>query len=174
MLKHKLMAAVAAFTFAVGVFVAPVVEAGLAKEEMLKGPAADFTLKNKAGGNTRLADLRGTAIMINFWASWCGPCRQELPILNNLYKQYKDMGFVILGVNIDNDPALADKLLKDIKVDFPILLDPENKVAENYKVDTMPSSVFIDRNGNARMLHRGYEPGREKQYEDMIRKLVRE
>ena len=67
--------------------------------------------------------------MINFWASWCGPCRQELPILNTLYKQYKDMGFVILGVNIDNDPALADKLLKDIKVDFPVLLDPENRIA---------------------------------------------
>ena len=174
MLKTKLIAAIAALTFAVTVFVAPAVEAGMAKEEVLKGQAADFTLKNKAGGNVRLGELRGTAVMINFWASWCGPCRQELPILNNLYKQYKDMGFVILGVNIDNDPALAEKLLKDIKVDFPVLLDPENKVAESYKVDTMPSSVFIDRNGNARMLHRGYEPGREKHYEDMIRKLVRE
>lgn len=174
MLKQKLIAAVATLTFVMATAVTPVVHAGLAKEEALKGPAADFTLKNRAGGNLRLADLRGTAVMINFWASWCGPCRQELPILNNLYKQYKDMGFVILGVNIDNDPALADKLLKDIKLDFPVLLDPENKIAESYKVDTMPSSVFIDRNGNARMLHRGYEPGREKQYEDMIRKLVRE
>lgn len=152
-----------------------IVNAGsMAAEEQLKGPATDFTLKNKAGGNLRLADYRGKVVMMNFWASWCGPCRKELPLLNNLYTQYKDLDFVILGVNVDSDSSLADKLLKDIKVDFPILLDPKSDVSSQYKVEAMPSSFFIDRNGNLRFLHRGFEDGTEKTYEAHIRALIRE
>ena len=146
----------------------------MAAEEQMKGPAADFTLKNKAGGNLRLNDYRGKVVMLNFWASWCGPCRKELPLLNGLYSQYKDLDFVILGINVDSDSSLADKLLKDIKVDFPILLDPKSDISTQYKVEAMPSSFFIDRNGNLRFLHRGFEDGTEKTYEAHIRALIRE
>lgn len=149
-----------------------VVSSVQAKE--LSGPAKDFTLPNKAGGNLRLADLRGEVVMINFWASWCGPCRQEMPLLENMYHQYKDLGFTILGVNVDHDPALADKLLRDIKVSFPVLLDAKNDISKLYDIDAMPSTVMVDRSGNMRFLHRGFKPGYEKQYEDQIKLLVRE
>ncbi len=142
--------------------------------EELKGPAPDFTLKNRAGGNVRLADLRGDVVMINFWASWCGPCRQEMPLIEDIYNRYKDLGFTVLGVNVDNDPKLADKLLKDVPVSFPVLLDSENRLSEIYKVDAMPSTVMVDRNGNMRFLHRGYKPGYEAKYEEQIKLLVRE
>jgi thiol-disulfide isomerase/thioredoxin len=154
-------------------FISGVVVSSVQAEE-LTGPAPDFTLKNRAGGNVRLADLRGEVVMINFWASWCGPCRQEMPLIEDIYKRYKDLGFTVLGVNVDNDPKLADKLLKDITVSFPVLLDSENKLSEIYKVDAMPSTVMVDRNGNMRFLHRGYKPGFEAKYEEQIKKLVRE
>ncbi|QGX38664.1 TlpA disulfide reductase family protein [Permianibacter aggregans] len=149
-----------------------VVSSVQAKE--LSGPAKDFTLKVRGGGNTRLADLRGEVVMINFWASWCGPCRQEMPLLEDMYQRYKDLGFTILGVNVDHDPALADKLLKDIKVSFPVLLDAKNEISRLYDIDAMPSTVMVDRNGNMRFLHRGYKPGYEVQYEEQIKQLVRE
>jgi thiol-disulfide isomerase/thioredoxin len=154
-------------------FISGVVVSTVQAEE-LKGPAPDFTLKNRLGGNVRLADLRGEVVMINFWASWCGPCRQEMPLIEDIYKRYKDLGFTVLGVNVDNDPKLADKLLKDITVSFPVLLDSENKLSEIYQVDAMPSTVMVDRNGNMRFLHRGYKPGYEAKYEEQIKKLVRE
>ncbi len=155
-------------------FVSGLVVSSVQAEE-LKGPAPDFTLKQRGtGNNVRLADLRGEVVMINFWASWCGPCRQEMPFIEDIYQRYKDLGFTVLGVNVDNDPKLADKLLKDIQVNFPILLDTENKLSEIYSVDAMPSTVMVDRNGNMRFLHRGYKPGYELKYEEQIKKLVRE
>ncbi|HEX4910536.1 MAG: TlpA family protein disulfide reductase [Pseudomonadota bacterium] len=154
-------------------FISGVVVSSVQAEER-KGPAPDFTLKNRAGGNVRLADLRGEVVMINFWASWCGPCRQEMPLIEDIYQRYKDLGFTVLGVNVDNDPKLADKLLKDVPVSFPVLLDTENKLSEIYQVDAMPSTIMVDRNGNMRYLHRGYKPGYELKYEEQIKTLVRE
>ncbi len=142
--------------------------------QKMAGEAPDFTLKSLSGENVKLSELRGEVVMINFWASWCGPCRQEMPILDALYGQYKDLGFTILGVNVEEDPEGARRLLKMIPVTFPVLLDSDNRVSEQYKVVAMPSTYLIDRDGNMRYFHAGYQPGYEELYDAQIRELLRE
>jgi thiol-disulfide isomerase/thioredoxin len=142
--------------------------------EPLSGPAPDFTLKSRDGKNVRLSDLRGQVVMLNFWASWCGPCRQEMPLLDELSKRYGRAGFTLLGVNVEQDTAAGEKYLQDTPVSFPILWDPTSKVSQLYNIDAMPSTVMIDRDGNMRYLHRGYKPGYEKDYKKQIKELIRE
>jgi len=138
------------------------------------GEAGNFTLKSADGSNIRLSEYRGQVVMLNFWASWCGPCRQEFPHLNTLQKKYTDLGFTIFGINVEQDRGQADKVLRDIPVTFPILFDEENHVSELYNVDAMPMTVLLDRNGIIRYLHRGYKPGYEVAYEEQVRRLVKE
>ncbi len=142
--------------------------------EKLSGPAKDFTLKSRSGKNIRLAEQKGNVVLINFWASWCAPCRQEMPKLEELHNKYKDLGFVLLGINLDATPDLSKKLLKDIKVTFPVLFDPENEVSEAYNVESMPTTVIVDKNGNWRFLHKGYQPGYENDYAAQVKQLLRE
>ncbi|VAX12472.1 Thiol:disulfide oxidoreductase related to ResA [hydrothermal vent metagenome] len=136
--------------------------------------APNFTLKSRAGKNIKLSELRGQVVMINFWASWCGPCRKEMPLLEKLYKKYKSLGFVILGVNVDDKPKQAESLLKQIDISFPILFDSDKKISAKYKVTAMPSSFFIDRDGKLRSEHKGYLPEYELLYKNEIKKLIRE
>lgn len=138
-------------------------------------PAApDFTLPGKAGEAVALAKLKGQVVMLNFWASWCGPCRTEMPLLDQIYKKYNAAGFTLLGVNVDTDSKDAEKFLSQVPVNFPVLFDRENKVSKLYEVSAMPSTVFIDRKGNVRALHRGYKAGDESEYLNQIRALLRE
>lgn len=146
----------------------------LAGAEAVNVPAPDFTLESRSGENLRLEDHRGEVVMLNFWASWCGPCRQEMPLMDELYGQYKDLGFTILAVNVDENREEAHRFLDKVPVTYPILYDPESSVSELYEVQAMPTTVMIDRNGNARYLHYGYQPGYEDEYEQQIRELVRE
>jgi thiol-disulfide isomerase/thioredoxin len=140
----------------------------------VEGPAPDFTLKTNSGENYRLSEHRGEVLLINFWASWCGPCRQEMPLLEEIHQKYSKLGFSVLGVNVDEDSAMADKILNDIPVNFPILYDQSSDISKLYNVDAMPTTVMVDRNGNMRVLHRGYKPGYEDLYIKDIKKLVRE
>ena len=140
----------------------------------LTGKAPDFTLKSSSGKNIKLSELRGEVVLLNFWASWCGPCRQEMPLLDKLQERYGSYGFKVLGVNVEEDSAKAKKLLKDIPVSFPILFDDKNRASEAYKVAAMPSTVMIDRDGNMRYLHKGYKPGDEATYRKWVKKLIRE
>jgi len=140
----------------------------------ISGPAPDFTLKSNSGKNLRLADLRGEVVMINFWASWCGPCRQEMPELNKLHKRYKRAGFTVFGVNVENDSSEANQMLEKIPVDFPVLYDTRSEVSKLYNVDAMPTTVLVDRDGNLRYLHRGYKPGYEDIYRQQVKTLIRE
>lgn len=138
------------------------------------GPAPQFHLQSMAGKQVNLADYKGQVVMINFWATWCGPCRQEMPLLEQLHKKYKPMGFTLLGVNVEPDSSLAADWLKATPVTFPILFDTQSEVSKLYEVAGMPSTVIVDRKGNLRWLHRGYKPGDENKYLDQIRALVRE
>lgn len=155
--------AVYAVAFAVSAFAAQASDA-----------APDFTLKSTGGSNLRLSEHRGEVVLLNFWASWCGPCRQEMPLLNALQERYSKLGFSVLGVNVDKDSALANKLLNDIPVSFPVLLDNTGSVSASYNVASMPTTVIIDRDGNMRYLHKGYKPGYELDYEQQIKELIRE
>lgn len=136
--------------------------------------APDFTLKSRAGQPVSLSGLRGKVVLINFWATWCGPCRKEMPLLEQLSKKYEPLGFKLVGINVEQDSSLADVFLKDVKVTFPILLDPANGVSKLYNVAAMPSTVIVDRKGNIRFVHQGYQPGDEGKYQDMVRQLIRE
>lgn len=137
-------------------------------------PAPQFTLGARSGHDVSLAQYKGNVVMLNFWASWCGPCRQEMPLLENIYEKYSKLGFVLLGVNVEPDSNAANDWLKATPVSFPILYDKESKVSRLYDVEGMPSTVIIDRTGRVRVLHRGYKPGDENEYLDSIRALVRE
>lgn len=140
----------------------------------LTGPAPDFTLKSVDGSNLRLSEQRGQVVLINFWASWCGPCRQEMPLLDEIQQKYSKLGFTVLGVNVDKDPAKADKILKDIPVTFPVLYDSEGTVSKLFDVSAMPTTVIVDRDGSMRFLHLGFKPGYEDIYVDHIKTLIRE
>jgi peroxiredoxin len=136
--------------------------------------APDFALKAASGKNLRLRELRGEVVMINFWATWCGPCRQELPLLNKLYAQYRQAGFVLLGVNIDDDPAAAKEMASKLGVSFPLLFDSDKRVTRMYDVSTMPATLILDRNGKVRHVHRGYVPGVEATYQSQVRELLKQ
>jgi peroxiredoxin len=138
------------------------------------GPAPQFTLNARGGKTVNLAQYKGQVVMINFWATWCGPCRQEMPLLETIYKKYNKMGFTLLGVNVEPDSKPAEDWLKATPVSFPILFDTKSEVSKLYEVSGMPSTIIVDRKGNVRVIHHGYKPGDENEYQDNIRKLVRE
>ena len=140
----------------------------------LEGAAPNFALAARDGGEVALVDLKGQVVMLNFWASWCGPCREEMPHLEALHQRYSSLGFTLLGVNVDKDSADSLKFLADTPVSFPVLFDPASKVSELYDVIAMPSTIMIDRSGNMRYIHHGYKPGYENDYQTQIRALIRE
>ncbi|TFG41357.1 MAG: TlpA family protein disulfide reductase [Chromatiales bacterium] len=136
--------------------------------------APDFALKSSTGENLRLSEYRGDVVMLNFWATWCGPCRQEMPLLDELYKRYERVGFNLLGVNIDDDSRRAMQMIEELGVNFPVLFDARKEVSKLYEVEAMPVTVLIDREGNVRYVHHGYKPGYEDKYLDQMRSLLRE
>lgn len=152
------------FIFATGLF------AGSASADA----APDFTLQSSTGENVRLAEQRGKVVMLNFWASWCGPCRKEMPLLEAMATRYGEAGFVLYGVNVEEDNTDAKKLIKELGVTFPILYDTESKASSLYNVDAMPTTVVIDRKGQIRYVNRGYKAGDENKYRDQIRELIKE
>lgn len=136
--------------------------------------APDFSLLDQDGKPVALSALKGEVVLINFWASWCAPCRQEMPLLDTLYKRYKKLGFTLLGVNVEEDSDKARDLIKVNSVSFPILFDRKNEVSKLYNLVAMPSTVMIDREGKVRFTHAGYVAGDESKYDKWIRELVRE
>jgi peroxiredoxin len=127
--------------------------------------AADFTLRDLAGKPVRLSELRGSVVLLDFWASWCVPCKKELPALAALQRRYQQAGkkVVILTVNIDKDRANAEKFLRSAKITgLRVLLDKEGAVAGQYDLPTMPTSFVIDKRGIVRYVHAGYRPGDER------------
>lgn len=138
-------------------------------------PAIDFSLNPRGGGApVSLSSLKGQVVLINFWASWCGPCRQEFPLLDTIYKKYKKQGFTIVGLNVEPDQNDAEGFLKQNPVTFPILYDPKDEVSKRYGVGGMPSVALVDRNGVVRWLHKSYVPGDENEYLNQVRSLLTE
>ncbi|KPJ93319.1 MAG: redoxin [Gammaproteobacteria bacterium SG8_11] len=135
--------------------------------------APDFTLKSLKGSNLKLSEFRGDVVVINFWASWCGPCRQEMPALNDLYLKHRDQGLTLLGVNVEKNASKAANMIRDLRVVYPVLFDSNGEVSKLYKVEDMPSTVFVDRDGNIRYLH-NYASGAEDEYVRHVRELMAE
>jgi len=136
--------------------------------------APDFTLKNLQGINLNLTEQRGEIIVINFWASWCGPCRKEMPVLQKLHDKYNNLGVSVWGVNVEQENQAGREFLKGLNLTFPIFFDQTNKISATYQVEAMPTTVIIDRNGKVRKVFRGFKVGYEKKYAKAIKKLIRE
>ncbi len=161
-------------TTLLGIFLGIIAASSLAASDLAGQAAPDFALKSSTGENLRLSEYRGDVVMINFWATWCGPCRQEMPLLNDLFNRYQRVGFSLLGVNIDDDSRRAMQMVEDLGVDFPVLFDETKAVSKLYQVEAMPVTVIVDREGIVRYVHHGYKPGYEEHYLTEIRTLLRE
>jgi cytochrome c biogenesis protein CcmG/thiol:disulfide interchange protein DsbE len=109
--------------------------------------APDFTLSTLDGSSVRLSDLRGKPVLINFWASWCGPCRQEMPHLQAIYETHADQGLVVLGVDQLESPSAVAGFVEELGLTFPIPLDGDGKVAADYQARGLPTSFFVDASG---------------------------
>jgi peroxiredoxin len=144
------------------------------EEPTVGQPSVDFALRSLTGANVRLSEHRGEVVLINFWATWCGPCRQEMPLLDELYSKYQRAGFTLLGVNIDATAAQAGEMVHALKVTYPVLLDDRQEVSRAYRVGSMPLTVLIDRQGVVRYVSQGFKPGFEKRYAEWLRELLNE
>ena len=111
--------------------------------------APDFTLKTPAGAEFTLASLRGRVVLVNFWASWCPPCKAEMPALQKVYQAYKDEGFVILAVDSTSQDSIENvqKFVNENNINFPILLDQSGEVSNLYRIQSLPTSFFIGTDG---------------------------
>jgi len=111
--------------------------------------APDFTLETITAENITLSELRGQAVLVNLWATWCPPCRSEMPAIQKLYDEYKDEGFIVLGVDMtyQDNASAVQPFIQENELTFPILMDNTGQVAQRYALHSLPSSFFIDRTG---------------------------
>lgn len=125
-------------------------EAG-APAPSLSGPDRDLR-------EVTLAQLQGQVVYVDFWASWCAPCREAMPALETLYQRYRARGLVVLGVNVDTDRLPAQRMLERYRPTFPVVFDPQGKWPEAFGLKDMPSGYLIDARGVIRFVKRGYRP----------------
>jgi thiol-disulfide isomerase/thioredoxin len=129
--------------------------------------APSFTLASDSG-TVCLDSLRGRAVLVDFWASWCGPCRKSFPWMKSMQEKYGAKGLTIVAINVDKDREAADKFLSEFPSPFVVAYDPDGKVAESFHVQAMPSSFVIDRTGKIAYAHRGFEPKKAPEIESHI------
>ncbi len=135
-------------------------------------PAPEFTLTAIDGSQVALSDLRGQVVLINLWATWCPPCRAEMPAMQQAYERFRNQGFVVLAVNQQEDSAKVVQYMNDQRLTFPALLDSDARVSAAYQVRVLPSSFFVDRQGMIRAVYRG--PMSRGMIEGTIEQLVAE
>lgn len=137
--------------------------------------APDFALKTLDGKTVRLSDLRGKkVVLINFWATWCPPCRSEMPTMQQIYTEYKGKGFEILAINIERDSKEEIlEFMKELRLTFPVLLDSDMKVTRTYRLIGLPVSMLIDRQGIIRSKTIGYHDWTDKQSRKRVESLLK-
>jgi peroxiredoxin len=146
----------------------------VAAADIVGKPAPDFALRSLKGPSVRLSEHLGEVVVINFWATWCGPCRQEMPLLDDLYAKYQLAGLTLLSVNIDERAEPAIEMAQTLQVSYPVLFDARKEVSRAYEVSAMPVTVLVDRAGVVRYVSEGYKPGYEKRYTEKLRELLNE
>lgn len=117
--------------------------------------APDFALPTPGGDEVNLYNLRGKVVLLNFWATWCGPCRLEMPSLQDRFDLLSDQGFTVLGINFDEPEGLVAQYGEDLGLTFPLLLDKGGRIQEVYRIRGYPTSIFVDREGMIKILHIG-------------------
>jgi cytochrome c biogenesis protein CcmG/thiol:disulfide interchange protein DsbE len=133
--------------------------------------APSFELRTD-GTDVKLSDYRGKVVYLDFWASWCDPCRRSFPWMNQLQSLYGADGFAVVAINLDESPQEANKFLQQVPASFDIAYDPSGKTADAYGLRAMPSSYLIDRNGQLIHSSLGYRAAEKRIIEDKIRKLM--
>lgn len=135
--------------------------------------APDFVISNDQLPN-KLTALTGQVVYIDFWASWCKPCRKSFPWMNKMQQKYAGQGLQIIAINLDTEEALAKAFLEKVPAQIPIVYDPEGKIASDYQLLGMPSSYLIDKKGNIRFSHKGFFTRSEPLYEQELVLLLNE
>ena len=123
-------------------------------------------------GTVSLQKYRNQVVFVDFWASWCVPCKYSFPWMNEMQERYGKDGLKVIGINVDKDKAMAKKFLEHVPATFDIAYDPEGEIADLYSLKVMPSSYLIDRDGNLVHAHKGFKTSDGSRMEDMIRKLL--
>lgn len=139
-----------------------------------QAPLLDQRLPDMQGGETSLAELQGKVVLVDFWASWCGPCRESFPWMNAMQEKYASQGLVVVGVNLDQQPRQAQDFLKQVPANFTLLQDSQASLPEAYGLIGMPSSYLLDRQGRLRATHTGFHASRVNEYEASIQQLLAE
>ena len=140
----------------------------------LETPAPDFQLPTRDGGTVRLSDLKGKVVYLDFWATWCPPCRRSFPWMNTLQERYGKDGLVVVAVSLDHSHKNMDRFLKQTRPTFVIAFDREGKVGDAYHVQAMPTSYLIDRQGRIRLIHQGFRQRDTGKLEQAIEELLAE
>ena len=135
--------------------------------------APNFTLKTIKGKTIKLSQYRGKVVYLDFWASWCEPCRKSFPVMRKLQRKYKKRGLRVITINLDKDKKDVRRFLREFRINFPVALDPRGKIATRYGVKAMPSSYLIDRKGRIRHVHLGFLQKDTKKTEKRIKKLLK-
>ena len=143
----------------------------LSNPTALASKAPVFELPGDSG-SVSLKKYRHQVVVVDFWASWCIPCKYSFPWLNEMQERYGEDGLKVIGINVDKDKAMAQKFLELVPASFDIAYDPEGDVADLYSLKVMPSSYLIDREGNLVHTHKGFKTNDGSRMEDMIRKLL--
>jgi len=136
--------------------------------------APDFVLKSASGKNVRLSELKGRVVMLNFWATWCGPCAEEIPHLNELHESLDPYDFELLGINLDEDQSKAVHLANKLDVNFPVLFDEDKSVSKSFDIKAMPTTIIIDRAGKIRHVNLGFKKGYIERYHRQVQALRKE
>ena len=122
----------------------------------------------ETGDALRLADYRGKVVVVDFWASWCVPCRRSFPWMNDMQARYGEHGLVVVGINVDRERSAADQFLAEIPADFRIHYDTDGRLAEQFGVEAMPSSYVIGRDGEIVARHLGFKVRKQDEYEAIL------
>lgn len=145
------------------------------KKQAMKGDEApDFTLSDLNGSDVRLSDLRGKVVLIEFWATWCPPCRESIPAMNEIYKRYNEKGLVILGISVDKGQNVAEDLrafVKEYSILYPVLIDSKN-INNLYGVYSIPTTFLIDKDGKVILKNIGFSPELEDKLSKEIERLL--
>jgi len=136
--------------------------------------APELGLADLEGNRISIASLRGKVVVVDFWATWCEPCREELPVLNRLYREHQDDGLVVVGVSVDNSADNVREFLREMPLQFPIVHDEGHQIAGRYGPSQMPTSYIIDRRGVVRYVHGGYRAEDAARIQREIRTLLAE
>ena len=134
--------------------------------------APDLSLKKLDNSSFKLSDFRGDVLYVDFWATWCPPCRKSFPWMEEMHQRYKDLGFKVIAISLDNKRAVIDQFLETMTTNFVIAHDPGGDSATQFKVKGMPSSYLIDRKGNIHMTHLGFNTKDKSKLEEEIKKLI--